>query len=89
MSAESTVPLKSNEALRGATMSIHLKGLPIKIKYVHFKRSLPVQPKNIDLSSKSGQRSALLTFNSEEECSKAFDALQNFTYEDRKVGHKT
>ncbi|EUB64142.1 Nucleolin [Echinococcus granulosus] len=77
-------PPKSNEELRGLTKSVLLKGLSVKAGYVHFKKSLPVTPKNITLSTRFGQKNALLTFSTEEDCSKAFDTLESFTYDGQK-----
>uniref|UniRef100_A0A5K3G0J6 RRM domain-containing protein n=1 Tax=Mesocestoides corti TaxID=53468 RepID=A0A5K3G0J6_MESCO len=72
---------KSNADLRGIATRILLKGLPSKVKYAHFKKSLPVTPKNITLAKKSGHRRAVLTFASAADCSAAFDAFQTFIYE--------
>lgn len=77
---------KSNKELRGLTKSILLKGLSAKARYVHFKKSLPVTPKNVTLSTRLGLKNALLTFSTEEDCSKAFDVLESFTYDGRKAG---
>eukprot|EP00108_Taenia_solium_P001014 TsM_000535500 transcript=TsM_000535500 gene=TsM_000535500 len=79
-----SAPPKSNEGLRGLTKSILLKGLPVKARYVHFKKSLPVTPKSVTLSTRLGLKNALLTFSTEEDCSKAFDVLESFIYDGRK-----
>ncbi|KAL5105511.1 nucleolin [Taenia crassiceps] len=72
---------KCNEELRGLTKSVLIKGLPAKVRYVPFKRSLPVNPKSVTLSARLGLKNALLTFSTEEACSKAFDVLESFTYD--------
>ncbi|VDM17989.1 unnamed protein product [Hydatigera taeniaeformis] len=75
-----TTPPKSNEELRGLTKSVLLKGLPANARYVLFKKSLPLTPKSLTLSTRFGLKNALLTFSTEEDCSKAFNALQSYTY---------
>ncbi|VDO03371.1 unnamed protein product [Rodentolepis nana] len=78
--SEDFIP-KSNDHLRGSTVCILIKGLPLNVKIQKLKKDLCVSPKSINLSKKDGQRSALVMFKSVGDCCEAFDALKGYSYE--------